>query len=223
MAAGRQLLKAQGRKQANWLETATAGITTCNRSPPGELDFPASLAISWSEPSAAAARQGESRQAAGPAQLTAQGPAVSPQSTAAAHTRGLPEAPQPSLKTAPAYRSCFPKETAGIPPKGAAIAAQDSLRAELSEFRESRKRRAAFSANTQGEQSTPRGSHQETKIRCYTSYQSKAVFTEHCFTKAQSTLTLKALSKPSYAQKYKSPNNVQAPCWTIKNLHPSLT
>lgn len=80
-----------------------------------------------------------------------------------------------------------------------------------------------FQQTHKGEQSTPRGSHQETKIRCYTRYQSKAVFTEHCFTKSQSTLTLKALSKPSYTQKYKSPNNVQAPCWTIKNLHPSLT
>lgn len=77
----------------------------------------------------------------------ARGPAVSPQSTA--FWRGLPEAPQRLSRRPVHTTSCFPK--CSHPTKGATIAAQDSLRAELSEFRESRKRRAAFSTNTQGE------------------------------------------------------------------------
>ena len=109
MAAGRQLLKTQGRKPANCKERrAPTGITTSNGSPPGELNLPESLATSYSEPSTVTRRE-KSRRATGPAQPTARGPAVSPQRTAAAHKVGTAWGPQLSLKAAPTYCILLPQ------------------------------------------------------------------------------------------------------------------
>ena len=77
---GKEAGKLQGKKGSNRYDNV-------NGSPPGELNLPASLATSYSEPSTVTRRE-KSRRATGPAQPTARGPAVSPQRTAAAHKVG---------------------------------------------------------------------------------------------------------------------------------------
>ena len=110
------------------------------------------------------------------------------------HTRwGLPEAPSCLSRLPLRTTFYFPKETATVPPQRATITTHDPLRAGLFRFQKGRKKQASEQTR---EHSPHHGilTRKQKSATCYTNSQSKAIFTEHCFTKSQSMLTLKALN-----------------------------
>lgn len=172
MAVGRQLLKAQGRKQASWLETAAAGITHVQPLP----------SRSWTSqrpwPSAEVSHQqlqgrGKAGKLRGLRSSPLRGPAVSHKAQQQ-HTRGV-DCLRPSTvsQDGPCIPQLLPKETAAIPPKEQPSLPKTHWEQSCQSSEKARQGGQHFQQTHKGEQSTPREYlTRKTKIRCYTRYQS---------------------------------------------------